>query len=493
MTVSQQRGMAATQSPAAAAWDTLTDEQYRSRLLVVLLTATLFSVMNSSMVNVALPTLMRDFNIGLTSSVWLYTGYTLPYAVSMPLTGVLGERIGPKAVFLIGVGGFLVASLLCSVAWNFPSLLVFRILQALGAGAVIPNAMVLITGAFPPSRRGQALGLWSAVSGVGAGIGPALGGFLTQYASWHAIFWVNVPFLLLVIVFGRKIIRPAAERFHSRGFDWFGALSLTIGLTALMLALTEGQTRGWETGPTVGLFVTSLLALGLFLWWENRATVRILPIPLFQRRPYALATITVFVQAMVMFAVLLLLPIYLQDARGHTPIEAGIMVLPLSLMLVFTGPLGGRLSDRVGPRVPTVAGMALVTLSMAGFSHLMLDSSYLEMAFYLVLMGTGIGLSVSPLTSTAMNAARPEERSAASSFFNTLRFIGAVLGSTLLSVILANRTAAALPSLHSPILAQMQGFHEVYLVGAALALAATFVALALHHGAPRSNRPSERG
>jgi EmrB/QacA subfamily drug resistance transporter len=465
-----------------SAWDTLTDEQYRPRLLVVLLTATLFSVMNSSMVNVALPTLMRDFGVGLTASVWLYTGYTLPYAVSMPLTGVLGERLGPKPVFLMGVGGFLLASLLCSVAWNFPSLLVFRILQALGAGAVIPNAMVLITGAFPPSQRGQALGIWSAVSGVGAGIGPALGGFLTQSASWHAIFWVNGPFLLLVILFGRKIIRPTEQRSTGRGFDLFGALVLSVGLTAFMLALTEGQTRGWETLPTVGLFLTALIGLVLFLWWENRASVRILPIPLFQRRAYALATTTVFVQAMVMFAALLLLPIYLQQARGHTPIEAGIMVLPLSIVLIFTGPIGGRLSDRVGPRVPTVAGMALVTLSMAGLSHLTLTSSYLELAFYLVLMGMGIGLSVSPLTSTAMNAARPEERSAASSFFNTLRFIGAVVGSTLLSVILANRTEAALPSLHSPVLAQMQGFHEVYLVGAALALAATFVALALHHG-----------
>jgi EmrB/QacA subfamily drug resistance transporter len=486
MREAQPREVVAVPAPAVGAGDTLTDEQYRTRLLVVLLTATLFSVMNSSMVNVALPTLMHDFGIGLTASVWLYTGYTLPYAVSMPLTGVLGERLGPKTVFIFGVGAFLLASLLCSLAWNFPSLLFFRILQALGAGAVIPNAMVLITGAFPPAKRGQALGIWSAVSGVGAGIGPALGGFLTQSASWHAIFWVNAPFLLLVILFGRKIIRPAAERVHSRGFDFLGALLLTVGLTALMLGLTEGQTNGWESVTTIGLFVTTVIALVLFLWWENRATVRILPIPLFRRRPYALATTTVFIQAMVMFAVLLLLPIYLQEARGHTPIEAGIMVLPLSLLLIVTGPMGGRISDRIGPRVPTVVGMALVTLALAGFAHLTLTSSYLELAFYLVLMGTGIGLSVSPLTSTAMNAAQPSERSAASSFFNTLRFIGAVLGSTLLSVILADRTAAALPTLHSPVLAQMQGFHDVYLVGAALALVATFVALALHHGGRES-------
>lgn len=477
-----QRREAPVRSLPASTPDRLSDEQYRTRLLVILLTATLFSVMNSSMVNVALPTLMRDFNVGLTSSVWLYTGYTLPYAVAMPLTGVLGERLGAKTVFLLGVGGFLLASLLCSVARSFPSLLAFRILQALGAAAVIPNAMVLITHAFPPARRGQALGIWSAASGVGAGIGPALGGFLTQYASWHAIFWVNVPFLLLVIFVGRKVIRPIREQSNTRGFDVAGAVLLSVGLTSFMLGLTEGQTNGWATPPTVGLFIAAVLSIDLFLWWENRATVRILPIQLFRRRPYALATTTVFVQAMVMFAVLLLLPIYLQDARGHTPIEAGVMVLPLSLMLIITGPMGGRISDALGPRIPAVAGMALITVSMVGFSHLTLHSSYLEMAVYLVLIGAGIGLSISPLTSTAMNAAQPAERSAASSFFNTLRFIGAVVGSTLLSVILTNRTQAALPSVHSPVLAEIQGFHEVYLVGAALAFVATLVALALHHG-----------
>ncbi len=482
MTAAQRREVGAVQSPTSTVRDTWTDEQYRTRLLVVLLTATLFSVMNSSMVNVALPTLMRDFGVGLTSSVWLYTGYTLPYAVAMPLTGVLGERLGPKTVFLLGVGGFLLASLLCSVAWSFPSLLAFRILQALGAAAVIPNAMVLITHAFPPSKRGQALGIWSAASGVGAGIGPALGGFLTQYASWHAIFWVNVPFLLLVIFVGRRVIRPIGERSSNRGFDVAGAVLLSAGLTAFMLGLTEGQTNGWATPPTIGFFIVAVAALVLFLWWENRTDVRILPVQLFQRRPYALATTTIFIQAMVMFAVLLLLPIYLQDARGHTPIEAGVMVLPLSLMLIITGPLGGRISDVLGPRIPSVAGMALITVSMVGFSHLTLHSSYLEMAIYLLLIGVGIGLSISPLTSTAMNAAQPSERSAASSFFNTLRFIGAVVGSTLLSVILTNRTQAALPSLHSPVLAQIEGFHDVYLVGAVLALVATLVALALHHG-----------
>ena len=470
------------------------DPSYRYRLLAILLTATMFSVMNSSMVNVALPTLMRDFHIGISVSVWLYTAYTLPYAVAMPLMGALGERIGPKDAFLYGVTGFLVGSLLCSAAWGFLSLAAFRVLQALGAAAVVPNAMVMITSAFPPNQRGQALGIWSAVAGVGAGIGPALGGFLTQYASWHAIFWVNGPFLLAVALIGRRAIRPLPVSEKARRFDLPGALLLVIGLGALMLGLTTGQTNGWTALETIALFLVAVLGVAAFLVWEFRSAIALLPIALFRTRAYFAATATVFLQAMAMFGLLLLLPVYLQSVRGHTPTEAGLMILPMSAAMVISAPFGGRLSDRLGPRPPAVSGMLCVTIAMIAFSRLTLTSSYMALAIALVVAGVGIGFSISPLTSTAMNAATPAERGAASGFFNTLRFVGAVLGTTLLGVILSSRTTAALGSVHAPsaglreVLAQMQGFHDVFLVGAAIAAASMLVGLTLQpgHGARRA-------
>lgn len=461
------------------------DSGYGVRLLAVVLTATFFSVMNSNMVNVALPTLMSTFHIGIETSVWLYTGYTLPYAVSMPLLGQLGERVGAKRVFLVGVIAFMVASLLCSLAWSFPSLLAFRVLQALGAAAVIPNAMVLITAAFPPHQRGRTLGIWSATSGIAVGVGPTLGGVLTQYVSWHSIFWVNAPFLLAITLIGIRVIRPLAGSGERGPFDLLGAALLAVGVGALMVGLTVGQTHGWDAFGTILLFVIAVAGLVVFLAWELHVSAALLPIALFRRHAYVVATATGFLQATVMFGLMLLLPIYLQSARGHTPTEAGFMVLPLSVALVVIAPVAGMLSDRFGPLLPTVAGMALLAVGMVAFAQLTLSSPYLELAIILLVAGTGIALSISPVTSTVMNAAQRHERGRASGFFNLLRFLGAVVGSTILSVVLTGRSASALPTIHasSPrlahLLALMQGFHDAYLVGAAIAGVGLLIALLL--------------
>lgn len=460
-------------------------QRYGFRLLGVVLTATLFSVMNSSMVNVAIPSFMRDFNIGLSTSVWLYTGFVLPYAIAQPLMGVLGEHVGVKRVFLVGAGFFLFASVLCSLAWSFPSLLAFRAVQAIGSAAVMPNALVLVTAAFPRRGRGLALGVWSAVSAVGVGVGLTLAGFLVEYASWRAIFWVNVPFLLAVIVIGRRIIRDLPHSARGRGFDLVGAGLLAVGVGALLLGLTIGQTDGWDRPFTVALFAAFLAGIAAFLLWEPRTRDPILPIALFRRRAYAAAVLTMFLQSAVFFGLYLLLPIYLQSLRGHTPLETGVMILPLSLAMVVTSPVAGRLSEYVGPRIPTLAGLLLIGVAAAGFSGLTLHSGYPILALWLVLSGIGIGLSISPLTTTAMSAARPEERGAASGFFNMIRFVGAVVGSTVQSVVLANRTEAALPHVHaaSPglrhALAMAHGFHDVYLVAVGIAVVGAVAALGL--------------
>jgi len=475
----------------------MTDSRYRYRLLAIVLSCTLFAVMNGSMVNVALPTLMRGFGIGIATTVWLYTGHSLPVALAHPLLGLIGERFGAKTVFLAGVAGFLVGSILCSAAWNFPSLLAFRAVQALAAAAVVPNALVLIAGAFPPNQRGQALGLWSAVSGIGVGIGPALGGVLTQYASWRAIFWVNVPFLLVAIVVGSRQIRPVEGRAREHGFDFVGAGILAAGLGALMLALTAGQTQGWTSPPVLVEFAIAAVGLVAFPAWEARTPGALLPLSLVRTRAYSLATGTVFLQSMVMFAMLLLLPLYLQSARGHSPTEAGVMILPMSLAMALFAPIGGTLSDRLGPRLPTTVGMVASGVAVLLLTTLSLGSAYLWLGLILFLAGAGFGMSVSPLTSTALNAAQPDQRGAASGFFSTTRFVGAVIGSTVLGVVLSSRTDAALPHIHaaaSPLrhaLALLAGFHDVYLVGAAIAGTAIVAALFLRPAQPSRDDESD--
>jgi len=467
--------------PVESSGEAAPSRAYGFRLLAVILIATLFSVMNSTMVNVAIPSFMRDFQIGLATSVWLYTGYVLPYAISQPLFGVLGEHVGAKAVFLFGTAAFLLTSLLCSVAWSFPSLLVFRALQALGAAAVVSNALVLVTAGFPPRDRGLALGIWSAVAGVAVSIGLTLSGWLVEYASWRAIFWVNGPFLLAVILLGSRTIRELPRSGRGRQFDVIGAVLLTLGVGSLLLALTEGQIIGWTDPFTITLFILTVVGLVAFLLWERRAEDALIPRDLITRPAYALAVITIFLQSVVFFGIFLLLPLYLQELRGRTPLETGVMTLPLSFALIVTGPLAGRLSSRLGPRIPTTVGLILITVGVAGLSRLTVHSDYLPLALLLTVAGIGIGASISPLTSTAMSAASTTERGAASGFFNMLRFVGAVIGTTVLSVILANRTDAASRLGH--LAALQQGFHDVYLIAAGLAVPGVIAALLLRPAA----------
>lgn len=454
---------------------------YGFRLLAIILTATLFSIMNSTMVNVAIPSLMRDFRIDLATSVWLYTGYVLPYAISQPLFGVLGEHVGAKTVFLFGTAAFLLTSLLCSAAWSFPSLLVFRALQALGGAAVVSNALVLVTAGFPPRDRGMALGLWSAVAGVAVSIGLTLSGWLVEYASWRAIFWVNGPFLLAVILVGSRLIHELPRSARGRRFDITGAGLLALGVGSFLLALTEGQIIGWSDPFTIALFVLTVVGLGAFLLWEPRATDALMPRDLIARPAYAVAVVTIFLQSVVFFGIFLLLPLYLQELRGRTPLETGVMTLPLSFALMVTGPLAGRLSSRLGPRIPTTVGLSLLTVAVAGLSRLTVNSDYAPLAVLLTIAGVGIGASISPLTSTAMSAASATERGAASGFFNMLRFVGAVIGTTVLSVILANRTDAAAHLGHQAAL--QQAFHDVYLVAAGLGVPGVVAALLLRPAA----------
>jgi EmrB/QacA subfamily drug resistance transporter len=456
-----------------------------ARLLAVILTATLFSVMNSTMVNVAIPSFMRDFHIGLAQSVWLYTGYVLPYAISQPLFGVLGEHLGAKRVFLYGTGAFLVTSLLCSAAWGFPSLVGFRVLQALASAAVVSNALVIVTGGFPANQRGTVLGVWSAVAGVGVSIGLALSGWLVEYESWRAIFWVNAPFLLAVVLIGRSVIPDMGQEGRGRQFDIVGAVLLAIGVGALILGLTEGQTEGWSSALPVGLFVLTPLGIGAFLWWEGRAPDALMPRALVVRPAYALSSATMFLQSVVFFGMFLLLPLYLQELRGRTPLETGVMTIPLSAALIVVGPMAGRLSGKIGPRLPTSAGLMLIALGAVLFSRLTVGSDYLTLAVALVITGVGIGASMSPLTATAMSAATPEERGAASGFFNMVRFVGAVIGTTVLSTVVSTRMSAAAQGGASHLQALQEGFHDAYLVAAVVALVGLVVALFMRKATAR--------
>ncbi len=315
-------------------------------IIGIVFTASFFSILNSGMVNVALPTIMNEFGVDFQYSTWLYSGYMLPYAVAMPVFGRLGDIYGQKRIFLIGVLIFSIGSLLCSLAAGFWLLLAFRAVQAIGAAAIMPNAMVLITSPFDVTMRAKVLGWWGMVSSTGSLIGPTLGGVLTEHVGWHSIFYVNVPFAVAVILLGIKYIPVIKTVEEKPEFDKLGAVFLIVSMVSLMLAITLMKEISLYFSQILLLLGVFLCFLVFFIWWEKKQKYPLVSIELFRNIPFSATITTSFIQSMAMFGGLLLIPMYLQKVHDFSPTYSGILILPMSLAMMVMAPFDGKCIDR---------------------------------------------------------------------------------------------------------------------------------------------------
>lgn len=456
-------------------------------ILPLVFTATFFSILNSSMVNVALPTIMRQFGVDFQYSVWLYTGYMLPYAVAMPISGSLGDMYGAKKVFLAGIAVFAVGSLLCSTADGFWSLLAFRAVQALGAAAVMPNAMVLVTSPFPAERRGVILGWWGMIASAGSLVGPTLGGFLTEHIGWSSIFYVNLPFAVAVLVLGALFVPRSGAPAGRHGFDVAGAVYMTVSLVSLLLAISLLRSESWHTPRLLALEGAFAVSFILLLRQERRVAVPLIYLPLFGVTAFSATIAVSFLQSMAMFGGLLLIPLYLQHVHNFSPTYAGFLMLPLSITMMLLSPLVGRLTTKRDARQLAVWGMLTIMVGLWLFSRLTLTSPYWVLAAALVATGAGLGVSSTPLSANLVNLVEQEKMGMASGVFNMTRFVGGVIGSTIFGAFMQYRLEIRLQQLAAggqdgavpPALlekvAMTGAFHDVYL----LALATTGLGLAL--------------
>lgn len=468
-------------------------------VLPLVFTATFFSILNSSMVNVALPTIMRQFGVDFQYSVWLYTGYMLPYAVVMPISGSLGDMYGAKRLFLAGIAIFAGGSLLCSTADSFWALLASRAVQAIGAAAVMPNAMVLATSPFPAERRGVILGWWGMIASAGSLVGPTLGGFLTQYTGWSSIFYVNLPFAAAVLVLGALYMPPSDTASRSHGFDALGAVYMTVSLVSLLLAISLLRDEGWYTPRMLILEGVFVAFAALFLWREHHLAVPLIYLPLFKITAFSTTIAVSFLQSMAMFGSLLLIPLFLQHVHDFSPTYAGFLMLPLSVTMMVLSPLVGRLTTKTDARQLAAWGMLTIMAGMWLFSRLTITSPYGVLAAALVATGAGLGISSTPLSANLVNLVSQEKMGMASGVFNMTRFVGGVIGSTIFGAFMQHRLEIHLQQLvaggqsggMTPALlekvAMTGAFHDVYL----LALATTGLGLALSwfiNPPPRASR-----
>ena len=336
----------------------------------------LFMIMlDNTVVNVALPSIQRDLNASISSLEWTINGYTLSFAVLLVTGGRLGDIFGRRRMFIGGVTLFTLASATAGFAPDTLSLVISRIVQGVGAAFMMPGTLSIITDAFPAAERGKAIGTWAGVSAMALAIGPLLGGFLTEHVGWQAIFFINLPVGVAAVLAALFAVRESRDETVGREVDYAGVAVLTAGLTALVLALVEGNSWGWGSPGIVSLIAGSVVLLAAFIAIELRVHAPMVEFGLFANRTFIGAVSVAFIVTFAMLGMFFFLALYMQNVKGYSPLQAGVRFLPSTAVIIFMGPIAGRLADRVGPRKPMVAGLLMVAASLFWQGHLEVDTS----------------------------------------------------------------------------------------------------------------------
>ncbi|WP_395398375.1 MFS transporter [Arthrobacter sp. UC242_113] len=407
-------------------------------------------LIDTTIVSVANPRIMEGLDTDINAVIWVTSAYLLAYAVPLLITGRLGDRFGPKRLYLAGLVVFTLASLWCGLSGNVEMLIAARVLQGLGAALMTPQTMAVITRIFPPDRRGAAMGLWGATAGVATLVGPILGGVLVDGLGWEWIFFINVPIGIVGFILAWRLVPSLTT--HPHKFDIPGVVLSALGLFLLVFGLQEGETYDWGTitGPVTvwGLIISGVVVLVLFVGWQavNKGEP-LLPLGLFKDRNFSLANIGITTVGFTVTAFGLPLIFYYQMVRDMTPTQSALMMVPMALISGGLAPVVGRIIDRVNPKYITSTGLLLMAVALFWNSALMHPDTpvwlFLLPSAVLGFANAGIW---APLSSTATRNLPPRQAGAGAGVYNTTRQIGAVLGSAAIAVLMQARLAAELPA-----------------------------------------------
>jgi EmrB/QacA subfamily drug resistance transporter len=391
--------------------------------------------LNSTMIAVALPELLGDFDRSLAWGAWIVTSYLVAMAAVQPLGGSLGDRYGRRRLFLIGLTLFLAATVIAALAWSIEVLLVARTVQAVSGAMAIPNGTALVRSLVAPERQGRAFGNVGSAIALAAGLGPPIGGLLTATLGWRWIFAANVVLIAPALILGSRLSADRTAS-HTPRFDLRGATLLTLGLISLVLALTIWRL---PDAPLALAPVFALFAAGsglVLVRHASRSPSPVLNFALLRARGFTPAAATVLLSNLAMYTLLLSIPLFLVQWSEWDNAHVGFLLAGLSLPTIIFSPLGGRLSDRVGRRTPTVVGAALISLGTLPFLAIAPAWSWPLYLVPLVLVGTGLGLSMAPIQTTAIEAAPYGQTGQAAGLFSTMRYMGSILGSSVMAAVL---------------------------------------------------------
>ncbi|MDQ0663435.1 EmrB/QacA subfamily drug resistance transporter [Arthrobacter ulcerisalmonis] len=407
-------------------------------------------LIDSTIVSVANPRIMEGLNADINSVIWVTSAYLLAYAVPLLITGRLGDRFGPKKLYLLGLVVFTLSSLWCGFAQNVETLIAARVLQGLGAAVMTPQTMAVITRIFPPDRRGAAMAIWGATAGMATLVGPILGGVLVDGLGWEWIFFINVP--IGVVGFILAVRNVPALTTHPHRFDIPGVLLSAVGLFLLVFGIQEGETYNWGTitGPISvwGLIIAGLVVLAAFVAWQRfNKGEPLLPLGLFRDRNFSLANLGITMVGFTVTSFGLPLIFYYQLVRGLTPTQSALLMVPMALISGGMAPVVGKIVDRVNPKYLAAAGLTLMAVALVWNGLLMQpDTPILLFLLPSAVLGFANAGIWAPLSTTATRNLPPRQAGAGSGVYNTTRQFGAVLGSAAIAVLIQSRLAAELPS-----------------------------------------------
>jgi EmrB/QacA subfamily drug resistance transporter len=418
-------------------------------VLLVLTTGFFMIMLDTTIVNVAIPAMSTGLHTTLDQILWVLNAYILVYAVLLITAGRLGDLYGQRTLFAIGLFIFTVASALCGISQDPTQLIAARVLQGVGGALLTPQTLAILTSIFPPERRGAAFGVWGGVAGLATLAGPTVGGAIITYIDWRWIFYINVPIGVLALV-ATFLIIPDIRPGRRHGWDVLGIIVATAGLFAIVFGLIEGERYNWGQVESYPFTIPEVIGAGvvLMVWfviWEGFQKEPLVPLSLFRDRNFAVANWLAAAISFGMLSIFLPFTIYLQSARGFSALVAGLTMAPMSLTSMFTAPFAGRMADRVGGKYILMTGVLLFTI---GFGSIALvagpDSTWINFLVPAVVAGLGIGMTFAPMTTVAMRNIEPRVAGSASAVLNTIRQLGAAIGSSVIGALLQNRLATTL-------------------------------------------------
>jgi EmrB/QacA subfamily drug resistance transporter len=418
-------------------------------VLVVLTTGFFMIMLDTTIVNVAIPSMSTGLNTTLDQILWVVNAYVLVYAVLLITAGRLGDLYGQRNLFAIGLAIFTVASALCGLSQNPTELIAARVLQGVGGALLTPQTLAILTSIFPPERRGAAFGIWGGVAGLATLAGPTVGGAIITYIDWRWIFYINVPIGIAAFV-ATFLIIPDLRPGRHHGWDVVGILLATAGLFAIVFGLIEGQRYSWGQVESLAITIPEIIGAGValivaFVVWERFQTEPLVRLSLFEDRNFAVANLIAASISFGMLSLFLPFTIYLQSVRGFSALVAGLTMAPMSLTSMFTAPFAGRLADRVGGKYILMTGITLFTIGAASIAFIAgPDSTWINFLPATVVAGLGVGMTFAPMTTVAMRNISPRVAGSASAVLNTIRQLGGVVGSAVVGALLQNQLATAL-------------------------------------------------